>query len=413
MPPTAPAHRPARAGAAASSLPACSRASATSSPTSATGSGRHRLAARDRASSLALARRRRRLPADRDDGDDDAAGAAPPRRPRRWSSPRSPAPEETEDLGFPTFATKNTTRVAGADPVADAAASRSPSTRRPATSPGPDAVTLVDAGDWQAGVAAASLVADPVGAPLLVTEDGEVPELTEAALRALGPEGSAATAGRQVFVVGAAAEPEGYETLAVEGGDPAELAAEIARLRERLAGEPDAHRRRQRRRARLRDARRRLGGALGRPGPVRRARRASRRRPSRRCAATTGVPVYVLGPESAISERDDEGDRAARPERRAGRRRGPGRERDRLRPLRRRQLRLEHQRPRPRVRDRQHRAAARRRRRRAAVGQRHLGPAAGHRRRRRRCRPRCAATCSTSSPATRTTRPAPSTTTSG
>ena len=180
---------------------------------------------------------------------------------------------------------------------------RSPSTPRPATSPAPDAVTLVDAGEWQAAVAAASLAADPVGAPLLVTEDGELPELTESALRALGPEGSSATAGRQVFVVGSAAEPDDYESLSVEGGDPAALAAEIARLRERLADDPDAHRRRQRRRARLRDARRRRG---------------RRARATRCCSSTSdgvpeataealrrndGVPVYVLGPESAIDER--------------------------------------------------------------------------------------------------------------
>src|SRR5215207_201651 len=53
--------------------------------------------------------------------------------------------EAAEDLGFPTFATKNTTRVAGSDPVANAAGvaravfpARSPGTR-------PGAVALVDA----------------------------------------------------------------------------------------------------------------------------------------------------------------------------------------------------------------------------------------------------------------------------
>ena len=94
-------------------------------------------------------------------------------------------------------------------------------------------------------------------------------------------------------------------------------------------------------------------------------------------------------------------------------RRGPGRQRDRPRPLRRRRLRLERQRPRPRLRPRPQRLAARRRRRGAALGLRHLGAAAAHRQTPIRCRRRCAATCSTSSPATRPTRPAPSTTTSG
>ncbi len=149
------------------------------------------------------------------------------------------APEDTQDLGFPAFATKNTTRVAGSDAIADAAAvalAVHPST---GSAPAPHAVTLVDADDWPGAVAASSLVGDPVGAPILVTDGGEIPPLTAAALSELGPEGSAATAGRQLFVVGDAATPGGYESLDVQGSDPAELAAELAKLRDRLNGDPD------------------------------------------------------------------------------------------------------------------------------------------------------------------------------
>ena len=151
-----------------------------------------------------------------------------------------PAPEQQpQDLGFPAFATKNTTRVSGADPAADAAAvalAVHPST---GGVPGPDAVSLVDADEWPAGIAAASLVAAPVGAPVLVTSGGELPDATSSALAQLAPKGSAATAGRQAFVIGAAATPDGLETLAVKGKGPAGIAAEVAALRERLAGKPD------------------------------------------------------------------------------------------------------------------------------------------------------------------------------
>ncbi len=149
------------------------------------------------------------------------------------------APEEPEELGFPAFATSNTTRIAGADSIANAAAvalAVHPST---GGVPGPDAVSVVDAADWPAAVAAASLVAEPVGAPILLSEEGELPELTASALDALGPKGSAETAGRQAFVVGEAATPDDLESLALEGESAAELAVEVDRLRERIAGKPE------------------------------------------------------------------------------------------------------------------------------------------------------------------------------
>ncbi len=210
------------------------------------------------------------------------------------------APEDTGDLGFPTFATKNTTRVAGADPVADAAAVALAVYPSAGPADGPDAVTLVDAADWASGVAAASLAAGPVGAPLLVTDGEEVPALTSAAIEQLAPEGSAATAGRQAFVVGAAAAPDGYETLALEGADPAEVAAEVAQLRERLAGEPNAIVV-----ASLDDpayAMPAAGWAARSGDPVLFAERdALPDATVKTLRRNDGVPVYVLGPESAIS----------------------------------------------------------------------------------------------------------------
>jgi hypothetical protein len=211
-----------------------------------------------------------------------------------------PAPENTDDLGFPAFATKNTTRVSGADPTVDAAGvalAVNPST---GVVDGPAAVTLVDSGDWPAAIAAASLAAPPVAAPLLVSESGELPVLSAAALRELDPQGSADTAGRQVFVVGAAAKPDGYETLDVEGDDAAGIAAEVARLRERLTGEPDhiviasdqaaAY------------AMPAAGWAARSGDPVLFTDKDSLPEATvKELRRNDGVPVFVLGPESAIS----------------------------------------------------------------------------------------------------------------
>jgi hypothetical protein len=238
-------------------------------------------------------------------GDDDqqptASDLGPLPAPQVVVTQAEEAPEDTGDLGFPTFATKNTTRVAGADPIADAAAVALAVYPSAGSSPGPDAVALVDAGEWQAGVAAAALAAAPVGAPLLVTDSGEVPALTDAALRELGPEGSAATAGRQAFVIGGAATPDGFETLDVEGADPAEIAAEVAQLRNRLAGEPNA--------ILIASADEpayampAAGWAARSGDPVLFAGKESLPKPTIEALRhNDGVPVFVLGPESAIGE---------------------------------------------------------------------------------------------------------------
>ncbi|MEO8092851.1 MAG: cell wall-binding repeat-containing protein [bacterium] len=170
----------------------------------------------------------------------DDSEPAPAPAPQAAIEQLEPADAEVTDLGFPAFATKNTTRVAGPDPVFDAAGVAL--AVYPATGgiEGPDAVSLVDVADWQSGIAAASLTAAPTGAPILLTDGGEVPAPTESALSGLAPAGSKATDGAQAFRIGEAAQPGELETTEIEGSDPAEIAAEIDRLRTRLTeSEPD------------------------------------------------------------------------------------------------------------------------------------------------------------------------------
>lgn len=160
--------------------------------------------------------------------------AAPPPAPRIVVHTERPQPKAAQDLGFPEFATKNTTRVAGADPVANAAAVALAVFPSTGGVPGPDAVSFVDASDWQSSIAAASLVASPVGAPILVSGSDEIPSLTTDALKALGPGGSAATQGTQLFRIGNAVAPAGVDTEHVNGKSPAAIAAEIDSLRQQL-----------------------------------------------------------------------------------------------------------------------------------------------------------------------------------
>lgn len=139
-------------------------------------------------------------------------------------------PEAARDLGFPAFATKNTTRVGGADSIANAAAVAravfpgvEPATR-------PKAVTLVDSEDWRAGVAAAALAAPPTGAPILLADGDELPPATQDALDALAPTGSREAGDAQVIRVGDVAEVEGLKSTDVTGATAPELAARIDAL---------------------------------------------------------------------------------------------------------------------------------------------------------------------------------------
>ncbi len=145
-------------------------------------------------------------------------------------------PQAAKDLGFPAFATKNTTRVGGGDPVADAAgvaqavySSQSKLTR-------PTVVALVDKGDWQAAIAASVLMSAPLHAPVLFTDGKDVPQATTDALANLQPRGARAAGNAQAIRIGDAAQPQGLKTTDVAGSDPYALAAAVDRFQAAVVG---------------------------------------------------------------------------------------------------------------------------------------------------------------------------------
>ena len=313
------------------------------------------------------------------DSDEPGTIIAPP-APQVVVKEEAPAPEQPADLGFPAFATKNTTRVAAQTRSPTRPASRSRSIRRPAGLPGPDAVTLVDAGDWQAGIAAASLVARPGRRADPADRNGELPQLTATRGRSLAPAGSARTGGRQVFAIGAAASPAGFdaERSAVmtrrrwrprstsrdrAGRDPDHLLIATPTSRPSLCLPP-------------------LGGPLGRPDPLRgsamRSRSATaealhrheRARSSCSGRASADVPKHVRPDRQDLRRRPRVGGEDPVANSIAFARYADGNFGWNIN-------------------DPGHgfviaaRPAARRRGRGAAVGERHLGAAAAHRRRRR------------------------------
>lgn len=131
-------------------------------------------------------------------------------------------------LGFPAFATKNTIRVAGADPVADAAAVSRAVFSAGSDASRPQAVVLADRRDWRAVIAASVLMARPLRAPMLLADGPkDVPAATADALRALKPTGSAAAGNAEVLRIGAVPTPSGFQTTDVRGTTPAALARAV------------------------------------------------------------------------------------------------------------------------------------------------------------------------------------------
>ncbi len=140
------------------------------------------------------------------------------------------------DLGFPAVATKNTTRISGADPIADAAAVARAVFPEGTQAARPKAVALVDAGDWRAGVAASVFAAPPLRVPILLSDGGDMPPASEEALDALAPTGADEAGGAQVVRIGDVAKPSGLKSNDVSGKDPFALAQAIDALQAVVSG---------------------------------------------------------------------------------------------------------------------------------------------------------------------------------
>ena len=152
---------------------------------------------------------------------------------------RSEDEDAAQKLGFPSTATKNTIRVGGGDAAADAAGVASAVYPGTSDAARPTAVVFVDKGDWQAGVTASVLAARPIGAPLLLTDGGDMPPVTRDTLERLKPKGSDLPRDREIIRIGdKPARPSGFRTGVIEGRDPYERAAAIDRFFSAAKGKP-------------------------------------------------------------------------------------------------------------------------------------------------------------------------------
>ena len=107
------------------------------------------------------------------------------------------------------LATKNTTRLGGADPATDAAAVARAVYPGLTSGTRPQAVVLVDERDWPAALAASALASAPLGAPLLYSDGYTLPAASSQALAAMHPTGAAQAGGAQVIRIGTTAAAAG------------------------------------------------------------------------------------------------------------------------------------------------------------------------------------------------------------
>ena len=128
-------------------------------------------------------------------------------------------------------ATANTTRVGGGDAASTAAGvalavypSAQPSQR-------PGAVTVADAAEWRTAIAAAALTAPPLGAPLLVSEAGGMPDADRRSALRPGPPGRPRDRRRPGLRAQRRRTPDDLRTHRVRARGAAGAAA-IAALRE-------------------------------------------------------------------------------------------------------------------------------------------------------------------------------------
>ena len=286
-------------------------------------------------------------------------------------------------LGFPLVATKNTTRISGPDPAADAAAAalatHPPAPRRQAAA----------GGDPRRRTTTGRPGSPPRSSPGRRRASGadqrprtRFPTRPRRRWRSSTRRAAAPPATTPGLLRRRRRGPSGTQLRAsCTATRPAEIADSIDQLRQRLTEAPSPSTSSW---SAPTSPVTRCPPPPGRPARATRSSSAGatrcRRRRWRRCGATRRRPSTCSGRESVISEGGRRAARQGGRERAAGRRRPASvAERDRLRPLRGRRLRLEHQRSRARVRARQLRPPARRRGGGVAVGERQLGTAAAHR----------------------------------
>ena len=139
--------------------------------------------------------------------------------------------------GAVSVATRNTTRLGGADVTDDAAAVARAVYPGLTAATRPTAVVVVDEHNWSAALTAAVLAGAPTNAPILYSEGETLPAVSLQTLTAMRPLGAPRLGGADVISIGdSGAIPSGDRGERVPAGTPVATAAAVARVALALDG---------------------------------------------------------------------------------------------------------------------------------------------------------------------------------
>jgi hypothetical protein len=168
-----------------------------------------------------------------DDNSGNAPGAAP------VAGAKSSDTKAAVQLGFPITATRNTTRVSGSDPVADAAGVAGALFPASEAATRPPAVVLADRGNWQSVIAAGALAGAPLRTPILLTDGESIPPVTSQTLDRISPKGITVPVKAQTILVGdKIPPPDKLKSTVIKGTDPYELASNVDHFASVARGKP-------------------------------------------------------------------------------------------------------------------------------------------------------------------------------
>jgi hypothetical protein len=141
--------------------------------------------------------------------------------------------------GSPALTTRNTIRIPGADPAANAAGAAITAYPSSSSFTRPAAVTVVGRNDWRAALAMSVLSGPPINAPMLISEPDNMPGVTESAMNALSPIGiviPGQTIKPKAFVAGDLKLPDRTPRVNLVNDSIENLSVAVDRLSTRLTG---------------------------------------------------------------------------------------------------------------------------------------------------------------------------------